>query len=228
MSFSAQASIPEAREALRAQGFYQFPTSHEADVCQTITGFMDGHQADARTHFYYGQTEMRIWEAHERHPALGQFFEECHAFLERLEGQADPVTLLAIRNRPLLAGDQTSAQGRWHLDSLRRQLKIFLFLNGATEQSGPLELLPGTQRPSFKYGHLVTGAFGMPWDFAPGRTRRYARLNDTWVERLTTGQHPTMPVVCAPGTAILVDTSAIHRARPCVEGSRYALTAYYR
>ena len=35
-------------------------------------------------------------------------------------------------------------------------------------------------------------------------------------------------VFCGPGTAVVVDTSAIHRARPCIEGTRYALTAYFR
>ena len=34
-------------------------------------------------------------------------------------------------------------------------------------------------------------------------------------------------VICKAGTMMVADTSAIHRARPCLEGSRYALTTYY-
>jgi hypothetical protein len=34
-------------------------------------------------------------------------------------------------------------------------------------------------------------------------------------------------MLCDEGSVVIVNTSAIHRARPCFEAGRYALTSYY-
>jgi hypothetical protein len=57
--------------------------------------------------------------------------------------------------------------------------------------------------------------------------RSYQSLADDWVDGLKARGYSPIRVVCPAGTAMIVDTSAIHRASPCFGDTRYALTAYF-
>ena len=73
----------------------------------------------------------------------------------------------------------------------------------------------------------LKGNYFKPRDIFGG-TRTYAKLPDPLIDQLATRGYRSQPVLVSAGTVMIVDTSAIHRARPCRAGSRYALTAYYR
>ncbi len=105
---------------------------------------------------------------------------------------------------------------------------MFLFLSDTTEASGPFEFLPRTQQTAFKMKMLLRGTYIRPGDIVGKGTRTYSSLDDAWVSGLAQQGYTPMPVLCPSGTIMVVDSSAIHRARPCRDGSRYALTAYYR
>jgi Phytanoyl-CoA dioxygenase (PhyH) len=221
-------NIRLARKALVADGFYILAGQYASNTCREIQTFIESYPIDGECETLYGGTELRIWHAEKKHDAIAAFHDQCSVFLScLLHRDVEAFTTLAISNRSLGDGNGDATRSRWHLDSVFRQLKVFLFLNGTTERSGPLELLPGTHRRSFKIQQLCIGALMTPQQVLNGRTRRYQRLDDDWVSRIQ-ARHPSRPVLCGPGTAVVVDTSAIHRARPCVEGARYALTAYFR
>lgn len=190
--------------------------------------WMDSYSSSDGVERNYGDTELRIWDAQKRHALLAGFWEQCNVFMScLLNADTEAYTLLAIRNRALDPEDLGSRQGRWHIDSLRRQYKIFLFLVDVGDGTGPFEFIPGSHRPAFKAAMLLRGMYLGPGDFVSGR-RRYAALDDERLERLTRDRRAPMPVTCLAGTVMVADTSAIHRARPCRQGTRYALTAYYR
>ena len=136
---------------------------YDAGACRRIVSFIDGYSTPGSTENNYAGTELRIWDAQAEHPLLAGFARECDGFLTDVVGR--PMrshTLLAIRNRALDPADRQSAMGRWHLESFKRQLKIFLFLTDTTEASGPFELLPRTQQTAFKLGMLLRGHYIRP------------------------------------------------------------------
>ena len=62
-----------------------------------------------------------------------------------------------------------------------------------------------------------------------GNLRQYQSIPDNKVMPLFDKGYKAKPVIVKAGTVLLIDTAKlIHRARPCTEGQRYALTAYYR
>ena len=221
-------NVQNARKALKADGYLIINNCYSRDVCQSIIKSIDDHKPDDQTEINYAGTEMRIWDAQQRDRLLDHFYQECNMFMScLLRSHTEAFTLLAIRNHPLDASDESSSVGRWHIDSFRKQLKIFLFLTDTTEVSGPFEFLPKTHTKSFKLWMLCNGSYFKASDIVTGK-RGYARLVDTWVHRLGTKGYSPVPVICKAGTILVIDTSAIHRARPCLQGTRYALTAYYR
>jgi hypothetical protein len=220
--------VRQARAALRESGALLIPDAYDPGRCAEIAAWIDHCAERTDTEKNYAGTEVRIWNSERKHPLLAEFWSECNVFMSALERRdSEAFSVLAIRNRALAANDRPSQMGRWHIDSFRRQLKIFLFLVDVTEDSGPFEYIPGTQAAGFKSRQLLTGVYLRPGDAFTSR-RRYARLDDGWVERIAGRGYRPQPVLCSSGTVMVVDTSAVHRARPCSVGTRYALTAYYR
>lgn len=223
-------NVRGARHALGSDGCFAVVEAFPSSFCQEVINFIDEHEPDKRTEVNYSGTELRIWDAQTRHPLLREFYDQCNVFTTALTGvdlEAD--TLLAIRNRTLDESDQKSRIGRWHLDSFRRQIKVFLFLTDTTEQSGPLEFLPGTHAAGFKVKMLGRGLYITPGDLLSGKgTRAYQRIDEALVERLSESGFVPVPFLCKAGTVLVIDTSSIHRARPCTAGARYALTTYCR
>lgn len=226
MNFATIDNVKKARGALAENGYLLLDQRYDEKSCNSIIDFIDTYDSEVDTELKYAGSELRIWSAQKKHELLGQFHNECNLFVSCLTQQdAEAFTLLAIRNKPI--ADQALVPGRWHLDSLRRQLKVFLFLNGSTADSGPLEILAGTHRPGFKYSEFVKGTFGAPWQFVRKKRRGYEQLSEQFIDNVT-GTFQSVPMICEPGTILVCDTSAIHRARPCTAGTRYALTSYFR
>ena len=134
--------------------------------------------------------------------------------------------ILAIRNRQIDTSATTLVEGRWHLDSFNRQIKVFVFLTDVTEESGPFEMLPGTQAMSFKVKEALKGNMITPSDLVKG-TRSYSKLKEELIQALVSAGHEKKVFTVPAGTVAMVDTSCVHRARPCAQGHRYALTSYY-
>ena len=225
--FTSQSCVRDAQEGVREDGFFLIEDGYDLAICSQIAQWMERHEAGEGEEVNYGGSELRIWNAQLKDRRAAEFFSACNQFLSSLE-QADreAFNLLAIRNRALPPDDERSRVGRWHLDSFRRQYKIFLFLSDVTAQTGPLEFIPGTHKPAFKARGLVTGRYLKPGDLVKGK-RSYQVLDERWIDRLEARGYEPTAVVCKAGTVLVIDTSAIHRARPCLEGTRYALTAYY-
>jgi hypothetical protein len=213
------------RAAVRKQGFAILQSRATPEGCEHIKAFIDQFPAE-KAEINYGGTEKRIWGSHTMDPAVQAF----GVLSEQVMGavfHAHPKvkTVLSYSNHPIPQEGQLMS-GRWHLDSLRHQYKLFCFLTRTEEQTGPLEVVPGTHRTAFKLWPLVSGQYISRSDLGTGK-RRYQQLDEQWVDAQCRKAGSSVPFLCEAGTLILVDTSAIHRARPCLEGHRYALCAYY-
>jgi Phytanoyl-CoA dioxygenase (PhyH) len=226
-------NVRGARRALGTDGYFTIEDAYPVSLCREVIDIIDSHVPDApdqRSEVKYAGTELRIWDAQKRHALLQGFYDQCNVFTAAMTGMdVEADTLLAIRNRTLGSSDQKSRLGRWHIDSFRRQLKVFLFLTDTTEESGPFEFVPRTHAAGFKAQMLARGIYFRPSDFLSRKgARAYQRIDESVVEGLSKSGFVPMPFLCKAGTALVVDTSSIHRARPCSAGARYALTTYCR
>lgn len=220
--------VEKAKQSLKKNGLYVIDKVYDQTFCHDAITFMDTYQQDD-IDWHYANTETRIWNAEKKSPLLAQFYQACNLVMTRLlQKEVAASTLLAIRNKALDPADVSLTKGRWHLDAFSKQLKIFLFLTDTTEESGPFEFLPKTHTKFFKYRTLLKGIYIKPSNLWSGGKRAYQKLDDEWIEKLKKKGFESTSFLCKAGTVVIVDTSAIHRAKPCISNVRYALTAYYR
>lgn len=99
--------------------------------------------------------------------------------------------------------------GGWHRDSLnRRQLKLMIYLRDVDFNNGPFEYIKGSHRLSHKLRYNMF--------------RQGVRFG----ESSKTVKSKSDILVGKKGTAIIFDSSGVHRGRPLIVGQRYALTYY--
>lgn len=175
----------------------------------------------------YAGTELRIWNADKK----GFVFEEFKHFSDKVSSEIfskemDAFNILAIRNRSIKNVDKDVSSGRWHIDSFVPQFKAFLFLTTTDEDSGPFEFIPGSNKFPFKLKSALKGEYFSPKDFVKGG-RKYQHISNEYVDIVKQAE-PSMPLLVSKGTLVFIDTSCLHRARPCLKGERYALTSYYK
>lgn len=216
------------RKSVHEHGFFILPNVYEEKFCISAINFIDNYTDPNFLEVNYAGTEQRIWDSQKLDSLLGSFYEDCNNILSSIyKKEYIATTLLAIRNKPLLDGDVESRLNRWHIDSFNHQLKIFLFLTDVSEESGPFEFIPKTHRRLFKFSMLMKGNYFNLSNFLKENKRKYQNLNEGFIQGLLEKEYKVKPVICSAGTMLIVDTSSIHRARPCKAKSRYALTAYF-
>ncbi|MCH2547447.1 MAG: phytanoyl-CoA dioxygenase family protein [Alphaproteobacteria bacterium] len=110
--------------------------------------------------------------------------------------------------------------GDWHRDRLTRQFKLLVYLSDVDEDNGPMQLITGSNTQHIKQWMKDEKRM----QYAQPQTRlsheKVARLIAHNPERLLT-------LTAKKGTAVLLDTSAIHRGMPIKSGQRFALFNYY-
>ncbi len=221
--------IPEniniLRENIKSKGYAYLQTRATHEACDYLQTFIDQYP-DKDVEINYGGTEKRIWNSQTKDPVIQAFADlSDHVIASVFNSKVNARTVLAYSNLPV-PNEASLITGRWHLDSIRKQYKMFCFLTRTEEHTGPLEIVPRTHRTAFKLWPLASGHYIRRSDLGTNK-RRYQKLDDQWVDAQCRKAGGSVPLLCEAGTLILVDTSAIHRARPCLEGSRYALCAYY-
>lgn len=221
--------IPAAREGLNDIGWQIIGKIDDAEVLQSVKSEIDRMAAEPDVETHYGGSEHRVWKAHEKSEVIGDFFAFSNEVISRVDDEQQVAyDILAIRNRTLANSSAELTKGRWHLDSLRRQLKIFVFLTDVTPDSGCFEMIPRSQRVSFKLEHALKGELITLQDLIRNDgSRAYSHLKEQLIERIVARGYESKAFTVPRGTVALVDTSSVHRARPCTNGERYALTSYY-
>lgn len=111
--------------------------------------------------------------------------------------------------------------GGWHRDSyLFPQIKLITYLSDVNEDNGPFEYIPGTHRLNNKKSDVFKGNY----EFDANRSVP-SRFSDKSI-KAKYSQNDIFRVTGQKGTAVLVDTSGIHRGMPIKSGVRYACTKY--
>ncbi|QXT39388.1 hypothetical protein [Gymnodinialimonas ceratoperidinii] len=218
-----------ARADLEAVGYHQLSVRlpHRA-LAEVVRQMDDLCASNVELEVNYAGSEHRIWHA-ETHFSSARAF---RAFSDAVILQLDPDmgrarNILAIRNRPLATDSGQLRTGRWHLDSFRKQLKIFVFMQDVGENDGPFELIPRTQNISAKIKHIIPGRYFSLKDIVQrAGTRGYQHIDEGFIAAVEK-TYPSKLFTVPAGTILIADTSAIHRAHPVNGGARYAFTSYH-
>ena len=219
--------IQQIQVQISSKGWAVLPWSLCDRTLKKLKQDIDSLSNEVNTEVNYGGSECRIWKAHEKSSLIDEFRLFSDSTVSDIEGaECRSFDILAIRNKSIDSSDDALTKGRWHLDSFSRQLKIFVFLTDVTTSSGAFEMIPGSHATSFKMMKLLAGQLITPKDIING-TRSYSKLKEEVIQKVLSTGYEVKTFDVPRGTMAIVDTSCIHRAKPCTDGIRYALTSYY-
>jgi len=228
--FAHEFESSRVREAIDSRGYFLFERRIDQSVCADLRQRIDRLSEVGDAEINYAGSEYRIWHAAQKDEAFASIEAISNFCMPRLYGRPSKAfNVLAIRNRPA-PPEAERFDLRWHIDSFRRQLKLFAFLTDVGEDNGPLEYVAGTQKKSFKARNALGLGYYTLRDLKPANRgkRSWQRIHDATIARVNAMGYPAEPLAVPAGTLALVDTSALHRARPCLTGERYAVTIYHR
>lgn len=133
-------------------------------------------------------------------------------------------TCLAIKNKPI-KNHEDQLFG-WHLDQVRDQFKIFVYLNDVDILSGPTEFISGTNSFYEKISGILNYKYIKISDFfKKEKYRSYMNIDRDYVKKKLK-KYDIISLLASKGEVFFANTSSIHRARPCEKKVRYALTLY--
>lgn len=123
-----------------------------------------------------------------------------------------PMFTMANRIEP---GATEGSGGGWHRDGFARELKVIVYLTDVGDQNGPFQIVRASHTADAICADMRTA----------GLRAVQNRLSQTEVSRIIAADPDRRVTVTGEcGTAIVFDTSAVHRGVPSAKGSRYALT----
>jgi len=128
---------------------------------------------------------------------------------------AEPRHVIVMANHVSAEASPEGSGGGWHVDSVRNQYKLFMYLTDCTRcELGPLTLL--SLKPLMDRSVIFL-------NYLTGRKFRFTEASIQLLKRL--GFRP-MPMLFPRLKPFFVNTSFIHRGAPITEGERIMLTAY--
>lgn len=207
-----------------APELFKLPLHFTATDCELVCAELDTLiEAGAHAETLREGTEWRIFKAHEE---IHKVKEMCDRALSSISGLGFHMRLrdcLAIKNLPHPSPE--NEHFGWHLDSLRDEFKIFIYLTSVSEKSGPTQLIEKSSSVNFKIRSTWSGAYLGIRDALSSNSRRYMKLSSEFIQKTLKSMN-SVTLLAHRGEVFFVNTSAIHRAKPCVSEARYALTLY--
>jgi len=218
---SRDQNVPEIIAKIKKDGWALLPDYIPLETCAQMRADIDKIielQPDGLSSEYDG-AEHRYYSFKFDSSDMQAFYDD--PFLKEITETylgTEAVNMATLASKSLAATKQENRIARWHRDSFGRQFKALAYLTDVTPQNGPFEYIQGTHRLAVIIKHLgMKLCKFLQW-----------RYDDEEVLALIDATGQNSEIFLAPaGSVILVDTSCIHRAKPIVEGFRYALTNYY-
>lgn len=178
--------------------------------CEIIRKTIDAEIENSQNHRVWcdeSGSDERILGFEEDCPDIHQWLsiDEKLNYVEQYMGRKIR-SWFVMANRTSFKEGNSGSGGGFHRDSpFRNQLKLIWYLTDVNTENGPFEYIPG----SHKKVHKQEKAFSL------GETR-FGEVDTKSVITIT-GE---------AGTLLVCDTKCVHRGRPIIEGTRYALTLY--
>ncbi len=169
---------------------------------------------------YSAGSDQRMFGVESASPLLATFHDDPFLRgLGELVGGFDLYNFATLGARiAAMPGNNGSGDG-WHRDGHGFQFKSILYLSDVSDENGPFEFLSGSHK---RWRAAFDTAIG---SLPPPPNSRY---DPVMIDRMVGSRGTRVRYYPAKaGTLLLVNTSGMHRGRPLVSGTRYALTNYF-
>jgi len=164
------------------------------------------------------KSDFRFFRAENHDPIFESFYSDD--FIEKVRrgftgrSQADKLVLAA---KLIYKDGNEGSGGGWHMDSpFALQFKAFLFLTNVSNENGPLEVMTQTKDNLLR----------MKLEFRGIKNLGQYRFTNNEAEKIQSLTGKPIAFTVPAGTLILANVSSLHRGRPILSGTRYALTLY--
>ena len=125
---------------------------------------------------------------------------------------------MTMANRTLFKNDNFGSGDGWHKDSYSKQFKSILYLNDVSKDNGPFQIVKNSRSDFFLMKLFLNLRNKYP----------STRFEDSEIRKILKNYENQIVEFTAPaGSLILADTSLIHRGKPLINGTRFALTNYF-
>ena len=126
--------------------------------------------------------------------------------------------LMTMANKTTFVNNNRGSGQGWHRDGIHSQYKSILYLVDVNEHNGPFQIIQNSN----KLKNIIHFCTKYNLDIFNTRIN-----NNAVQDYLKNNISELKTIVAKAGTLILVETSTIHRGKPMLNGTRYALTNYY-
>jgi hypothetical protein len=203
---------------IHKNGFALIPDFFDADLCNACIDDMDS-MFETHPEFVHKKEDLRIFGAEELSDNIKIF--SNYSLLDNLANGYNGVPTVCgftLAGKINSAPQEYGSGGPWHRDSFFRQFKSMIYLSDVGEQNGPFQLISNSHIPKIK----VEDKKKFKLD------EMQALFNQDLVTKILEDDPNRLKTITGKaGTALIVDTSIIHRGMPLKNGNRYALTNYY-
>ena len=209
-------------EELNEQGIFLKKEYFNKEKCNVLMASIDDMLASGETNVWIDEYESdhRVYYANDINKEMKDFFEDMYIrrILKTYLGISNPVGMV-LAARIKYNQNNVGSGGGWHRDSpFNHQFKAIIYLNDVDGSNGPFQYIKTTHKFKNTLFSVVRN------NFLPGQYR----FSEKDVNAFLSGVNLDVSSMCGEsGDLILVDTKGIHRGKPLISGSRYALFCYF-
>lgn len=159
--------------------------------------------------------DHRFWGVEDNKSTIVRQFRETAIRQYVDQTGAQPGHIIIMANHISAQASPEGSGGGWHVDSVRNQYKLFMYLTDCTRpELGPLTLLSL---------HPLVDRIAIFINYLAGSKFRFTEFSIRLLGKLGFKPKPMLLQRLKP---FFVNTSFIHRGAPITEGERIMLTAY--
>lgn len=202
------------------RGYCVIPNYWSSDRCQMVRNMLDeliDNSSNNGIRIWTDQlcADKRVMGADRLSSELDIFSDkQIFRYISALYGVSSLQGFTMAARLNYVSGNLGSGQG-WHRDScVEHQYKAILYLSDVTTELGPFQYLRGSGNADA----IVQFGESTGIDLEENRLDNYECFFD----------EQDIDDICGlQGTLVIANTRGIHRGKPLMSGSRYALTNYY-
>tara|TARA_B110000879_G_C11068262_1_gene469606 strand:- start:187 stop:975 length:789 start_codon:yes stop_codon:yes gene_type:complete len=190
--------------------------------CKVLRDKIDSSIADQNVKVVVDDqgSDHRIFFADQLDPVFSEIYHNSFVrkLLKNYVGCENPQGMLLASRIDAVEGNIGSGGG-WHRDSpFSHQFKAIFYLNSVGHDGGPFQYIKNSHsKISVLASYFNRALIPASTRFTEDEVAIYNNLSNSAISE----------IVANEGSVIFADTKGIHRGKPIVKGSRYALTCYF-
>jgi len=206
---------------LNETGYHVLRNCYDRAACAEIRSEIDSLVANYpdRIEVDSAHSDHRIWGGERASEQVRAFHDDpTLATFAKAYLKTDVGNMTTLAAKVVAKPNNLGSGGGWHRDSMyEKQIKAILYLSDVSDDNGPFQYVVGSNTKASVLRTL---------DLHHGANLKRFLSDDLepWCQR---HQERIETITGSAGDVILVDTRGLHRGKPIVSETRYALTNYY-